>query len=71
MPVGQFAQNLLGLGAGKLVVRPNQTSEYVLFYCNNNRGVVKQRVPHFVNAWAIIGLVTKSLFYYEIQVSVT
>jgi len=58
MPVGQFAQNFLGLGAGKLLVCPYQTSEYILFYCNIKRGIVKQHDPCVVNVWTIIGLVT-------------
>jgi hypothetical protein len=68
MPVGQFAKHFLGLGAGKLLVRPYQTLEHILFYCNNNRGIVKQHIPLVVNAWTIIGLVIESLFHHEIQV---
>jgi hypothetical protein len=68
MLAGQFAQNFLGLGAGKLLVRPYQTSEYILFYHNNKRGIVKQGDPRVVNAWTVIALVTKSLFHHEIQV---
>jgi hypothetical protein len=66
--VGQSAQNFLGLIAGKLLVCPYKTSEYILFYSNNKRGILKQLDPHVVNAWTIIGLVTKLLFQREIWV---